>query len=456
MAYNFLAADRDQLLLLPPSLAEWLPEDHLAYFIIDAVEEMDLDAFYAEYRADGWGGAAHDPKVMVALVLYAYCLGVRSSRQIERACHVDVAFRVIAANTGPDHTTIARFRSRHEGSLKTIFAAALALCARAGMATVGLVVLDGTKIAAAAASSANRSAAHIAAQVEAMLAEAAAADAAEDAEFGPSRGDESPAALRGRTERRRRFAEAKARLDAEQAARCADYEAAMAARAAEEARRGQKIKGRKPKPPRPRPDAKANTTDADSRQQRSFHGYLQGYNAQAVANENQVILAAEVTNDQNDFGRLHPMIAATKESLAAAGITEPAGVLLADAGYCTEDNLADLGPADPDCYIATRNRRFGTSPTPGRSPDLEHTAAMDTKLSSLTAQGLYRRRAQIIEPIFGQIKETRGFRRFKRRGQSAVDSEWKLETACHNLLKLYRRVLVDASVAPYSRLAVRA
>ena len=148
MAYNFLAEDRDQLYLLPVSVAEWLPEDHLAYFVLDAVEEMDLSAFYADYRDDGWGGAARHPKTMVALLLYAYCLGVRSSRQIERACLVGVAFRVICANAGPDHTTIARFRQRHDQALKSIFTASLRLCAAAGMTAVGLVALDGTKMAA--------------------------------------------------------------------------------------------------------------------------------------------------------------------------------------------------------------------------------------------------------------------------------------------------------------------
>jgi transposase len=214
VAYNFLTCERDQQYLMPPSLTEWLPEDHLAWFVLDAVEQMDLSDFYAGYRDDGWGRAAHDPAMMVALLLYAYCLGVRSSRQIERACHVDVAFRVIAANHCPDHTTIARFRARHEAALAKVFTQSLRLCAEAGMAKVGVVALDGTKMAAPAALDANRTKAHIDAEVEAMLAEAAEVDATEDRLFGPeASGDEPPAALRGKAARRARLEEAKARLE---------------------------------------------------------------------------------------------------------------------------------------------------------------------------------------------------------------------------------------------------
>src|SRR4051794_30522579 len=215
---NFLVGDRDQAYLLPVSIAEWLPEDHLSWFVLDAVDEMDLDGFYAGYREDGWGGAAYHPKMMVALLLYGYSIGLRSSRRIERACQVDVAFRVICANVLVDHTTIARFRQRHEEALKSLFSASLRLCAKAGMATVGVVAVDGTKIGAPASLQANRTKDVIDAEVEAMFAEAAAADAADDAEFGAGRGDEPPAQLRGRADRRRRFARAKELLDEELAA----------------------------------------------------------------------------------------------------------------------------------------------------------------------------------------------------------------------------------------------
>jgi transposase len=228
VAYNLLTPERDQLYLLAPSMADWLPEDHLAWFVLDAVEEMDLSAFYADYRADGWGGAAHDPSTMVALLLYAYCVGVRSSRQIERACHVDVALRVICAGLLPDHTTVARFRQRHEEALKTIFTSSLGLCSKAGMAGVGLVALERTKMAAPASMQANVTKDTIDETVEKMFAEAKAADESEDATFGEARGDEPPAVLRGREDRRRRFKQAKEILDNELDAERAAHEAHLA------------------------------------------------------------------------------------------------------------------------------------------------------------------------------------------------------------------------------------
>lgn len=461
VGYNFVAGERDQLYLLPPSIADWLPEDHLAFFVLDALEEMDLSAFYAGYREDGWGGAAHHPKMMVALLLYAYCVGMRSSRQIERACHGDVAFRVICAGLFPDHTTIARFRQRHEQALKALFVGSLRLCARAGMVKVGLVAVDGTKMAAPASMQANRTKEAIDAQVEAMFAEAKAADEADDARFGGARGDEPPAQLRGRADRRRRFARAKQRLDDELAAEREAYETHLAERAAIEAERGQKLRGRKPKTPEDKArhqERKANTTDPDSKVMATSNGFLQGYNAQAVATEDQVIVAAEVTDEQNDHHQLHPMIDATAASLADAGIEDRPDKLLADAGYASEANFAALDDDDPDAYVATRNMKNSPTPRTGRRGPLRRDASlverMDRKVSRKAGRALYRRRQQLIEPVFGQIKDARGIRRFMRRGKAAADSEWKLIAGTHNLLKLYRRALTDPSIAPYSRMAV--
>ena len=215
MAQNFIACDREQELLLPPSLREWLPEEHLAWFVLDAVAEMDLAAFLCGYREDGWGRAAHDPAMMVALFVYAYAIGVRSSRAIERRCHEDVAFRVITANQAPDHATIARFRVRHEAAIAGLFGEVLALCARSGLVKVGVVAVDGTKIAAAATHHATRSYEQIAREI---LEEAARVDAAEDELFGEARGDELPEGLRTSGDRRRVLREAKQALDAERAA----------------------------------------------------------------------------------------------------------------------------------------------------------------------------------------------------------------------------------------------
>lgn len=461
MAYNLLAADRDQVYLLPPSLTDWLPEDHLAWFVLDAVDQMDLDAFYADYRADGWGAAAHDPKTMAALLLYAYCLGVRSSRQIERACHVDVAFRVVAANQAPDHTTIARFRQRHQEALKAVFSASLRLCAKAGLATLGVVALDGTKMGCPAALAANRTRAHIEAEVDKMLADAAEADAAEDALFGPDRtGEEPPAELRGKQSRRARLLAAKAALQAEEEGARRAHAGRLAERGAKEAAAGRKLRGRKPKAPVRDERAKANTSDPESRIMKATEGYLQGYNAQAVVNEHQVVVAAEVTDEQNDAGQLHPMIETTKQSLAATGITGQPDTLLADAGYCSEENLARLGDDDPECLIATRNLHNNPKPRSGRAGPLRKGATlveqMDRKVSTKRGRALYKKRQHMVEPVFGQVKDGRGARRFMRRGKKAADSEWKLLMATHNLLKLYRRAIADPAAAPWARLAATA
>ena len=462
MGFNFVAEDADQLFLMPPSITDWLPEDHLAFFVLDAVGEMDLTAFYADYRADGWGGAARHPKTMVALLLYAYCTGVVSSRKIEAACHVDVAFRVVCGNLAPDHTTIARFRQRHETGLKTLFTASLRLCATAGMTSVGLVAVDGTKMASPAAMASNRSKDSIDKAVEEMFADAAAADAAEDAEHGPDRGDEPPGVLRGRADRRRRFKAAKQRLDAELHAEQAAHEEHLARRAAEETKRGTKLRGRKPKAPADRAghkQRKVNTTDPESQVMSTAKGFVQGYNAQAVANTEQVIVSAEVTDEHNDSAQLHPMIQATSASLAQAGIDTRPEKLLADAGYASEENFAALDADDqdvPDCYVATRNMKNNPTPRTGRRGPLKKDATlvdrMDRKVSTKNGNDLYRRRQQIIEPVFGQIKGARGIRGFSRRGKSAAGSEWKLICGTHNLLKLYRRTLVDPTAAPFSRI----
>lgn len=455
MGYNFLAVERDQVFLMPPSLTEWLDEDHLAWFVVDAVEEMDLTAFHADYRADGWGRAAHDPKMMVALTLYAYCIGMRSSRAIERACRVDVAFRVITANQAPDHTTIARFRQRHEQALASVFTESLRLCAQAGMVKVGLVAVDGTKMGCPAALAANRTKSHIDDQVATMLAEAAEVDAREDARFGAdATGDQPPAQLRGAKARRERFAAAKAQLDAATAQAQAAHEQHLAERAAKEQASGRKLRGRKPKPPAPAAQAKANTSDPESRIMKTKDGYVQGYNAQAVATEDQIVVAAEVTEEHNDHAQLHPMIAATNQSLADAGIDDRPEQLLADAGYCSEDNLAGLSEQDPDCLIATRNTRRNPQPRNGRRGPLPAAATlvdkMDRKVSKKAGRAVYQKRQHIIEPVFGQTKDARGARRFMRRGKAAAASEWKLLMGTHNLLKLYRQTLTDPSATPWT------
>src|SRR6266540_3403032 len=222
MSQNFLPCGRDQQLLMPTDLREWLPEDHLAWFVLDAVSELDLEPFYAAYRDDGWGRAAHDPPMMVALCLYAYATGERSARRIERRCQEDIAYRVITANQVPDHSTIARFRARHAEQLADLFGQILGLCARAGLVSVGTIALDGTRIVANAADRANRSYEAVAREI---LEQAAEVDAAEDARFGEARGDELPPELADPRSRRERLREAKRRMDEEQAAKRAEMAA---------------------------------------------------------------------------------------------------------------------------------------------------------------------------------------------------------------------------------------
>ena len=471
MAYNFVVGDRDQLLLMPPSLAEWLPADHLAWFVLDVVGELDVSAFVAAYRSDGRGGAAYEPSMMVALLVYAYCVGERSSRVIERRCREDVAFRVIAANQLPDHATIARFRATHEDALGDLFGQVLRLCARAGLVKAGLVAVDGTRIEANASRAANRSAEQLAKEI---LDDAATVDADEDARLGTARGDELPTELTG-SGRRARIRALLDELEADAAKR--SFETRLARRAEIEAATGRRLPGRKP-----RPDAQhrrsrqfANVTDPDSRLMRVQGGFVQGYNAQAVATVDQVIVAAEVTNDGSDDAQFVPMVAATKQNLRAARARTRVRTVLADAGYWTKDNAAMSGV---EALIA-----------PGRTPDIKRdvrieakraevlarvergeisivdavtelgvgrsrieqlllarrrslpptpAVAMAAKLATPRGRRLYKKRSATIEPVFGQTKHNRGIRRFSRRGMTAVNSEWKLIAATHNILKLWR------------------
>jgi len=249
MAYNFLRGDRDQPFLLPPDLRDWLPADHLAWFILDVVDQLDLGPFLKAYRADGHGRAAYQPQMLLAVLLYAYCTGIRSSRQIERRCQEDIAFRVLAGNSTPDHVTIARFRVRHEQALAGLLIQSLKLCATAGMVRLGLVALDGTKVEANAAAAANRTHAHLEAQVAELLQQAAATDQAEDREHGTGCGDELPRTLVGRAERLARLQHAKAQLEAEAAARQQRYQQRVADLAA-----GARARGQRPRAHiRPRP-----------------------------------------------------------------------------------------------------------------------------------------------------------------------------------------------------------
>jgi transposase len=438
MAQNFLSSDREQDFLLPPSVRDWLPAGHLAWYLLDVVERLDLDAFYGEYRADGSGRPAHDPAMMVALLLYAYCVGERSSRQIERRCVEDVPFRVIAANRAPDHTTIARFRKRHAQRLAELFVQVLAMCAKAGMVRVGTVAVDGTKLAANAGISANRSYEKIREQVDRILAEADAVDAAEDARFGDARGDELPPELVDPVTRRERLARAKRELEAEQAARVAEHEAMLARRAEHRARTGKNPRGRPPgdgpgaEPPA---DAKRNLTDPDSRIMHARGAHVQAYNAQALVGENRVILAADITTSPNDSHQLVPMLDAARENLEAIGHDEKIKCVLADGGYWNHDEIAAARESAVVVIPTSDPHHTNRKQAPRQGPEADR---INKILATAAGKRLYRRRAELIEPVFAHTKHTRGITRFSRRGHPAVRAEWRLIAATHNLLKLFR------------------
>lgn len=453
MGYNFRTFNRDQLYLLPPSLREWLPEDHLAWFIVDAVDQMDLQPFLSAYRSDGWGASGYHPSVMVCLLLYAYCLGERSSRQIERLCREDVAFRVVSANITPDHSTIARFRRRHQEALAGLFVDVLQLCHVAGRVRVGRVALDGTKMKANASLAANRTYESLQREVEKMLAEAEAVDQVEDASQGPGNTSGSvPKDLKNRRRRLERLQECKKQLEQEAAERAAEQQAKIDERQAKEAESGKKLRGRKPKKPDASvdKDARANPTDPDSRIMSTRKGLIQGYNAQALCTEDQIIVAAEVTQEQNDVHQLHPMVDKADENREAAGIEEPILEALADAGYWSEDN-AGQAREGLELYINTTKdwklrkaakeaQQTEEAKEPGDDsqevPSLR--SQMERKLATQQGRETYGKRGKTIEPTFGQIKDARGCDHFLLRGLAACDSEWKLLCLTHNLLKLWR------------------
>jgi transposase len=439
--------EREQQYLLPPSMMKWLPGDHLVYFLLDTVELMKLSPFYAGLRNDGRGAASYDPRMMVPLLLYAYCEGIRSSRVIERLCRESIAYRVITANQQPDHSSICRFRKEHAKALEGLFIDVLRLCQEAGLVKVGKVGLDGTKIKANAALAANRTLPHIEESVKQMLREAEEADAAEDARHGKgSRGDELPEALRDRPSRLNRLRECRDRLKREAEETRAKQQEKIAAREAEERDSGRKKCGRKPSAPETtvNDQAKANVTDPDSRIMKTRSGYVQGYNAQAAVSEDQIIIAAELTQDANDQHQLHPMIEKAQENLATAQIEKPIAALVADAGYSNEDNLKNADPEGPELFIATnkdwkQREKIREQPAPrGRLPlNLSLRERMERKLLTQRGRAIYGKRSVICEPPFGYIKVNRGADRFMRRGFDACQSEWKLLCTTHNLLKLY-------------------
>ncbi|TCK21393.1 transposase [Pseudonocardia endophytica] len=459
MGLNYVTGDREQRFLLAPDMRDWLAPEHLCWFVIDVVEALDLDAFHRSYRADGHGRAAYDPAVMVAVLLYAYCTGVRSSRQIQRRCLEQIDYRILAAGLAPDHVTLARFRARHADALAAVFVDSLRLCAEAGLVSLGAIAVDGTKIAANASIDRNRTSEELGKQISAILAEAAEIDAAEDAASDQDHQSESgpavdPALRRAALDAaRQRLEAARTRLEVVAADRAARFEARSAQLNAARAAKGQPPRQFRPRArdEAPKPGTTTNLTDPDSRPMQSRHGRVQGFNAQTVTTAGQIIVAAEVSTDSNDVAQLAPMLSATRAGLTAAGITEPIDALVADAGYWRAENVnashPDLArPDGPTLYIAVaRHGRRGKPRQDGKPSEATTTALveqMTARLKTDTGKKMMRMRSTSVEPVFGQIKHGRGIRQLSRRGLVAARAEWKLIAATHNLLKLYRATAI--------------
>ena len=454
MARGFISGDRNQLLLLPPSVDQWVPRNHMVRFILETVRQMDLTAFYNSYASEG--APPYDPEMMLSVLIYAYCRGKRSSRKIAKSCEEELPYRWLTVNKTPDHCAIARFRARHEGLMKKVFSEVLCLCAEVGLVKVGEVFLDGTKVKANASLCANRTLDRLNKEIEKMLEEAKARDEEEDRRHGPTRrGDELPEDLEDPASRLARLKEAKERLAAKAEAEREEQEKKIRDREKEEEETGRKKRGRKPKDPADAVDEerKANVTDPDSRIMKTRRGYLQGFNAQAVVTKNQIILGAEVTREENDLHQLEPMIRETKESLVEAGIDKPIKTCTADTGYWKDDlPLQDIERDGLKLLIAVKKdrkqreqcREEESSPR-GRIPDnATPRERMERRHRTQWGKALYKLRGQTVEPVFGQIKAGMGIYGFLRRGLRAVQSEWKLICACHNLMKLLRafRVVV--------------
>jgi len=425
----------DQDLLLPPSLRDWLPENHLVYFVSDVVDQLDLSAIEAHYEDELRGQPPYDPRLMTKLLIYAYCVGVFSSRKIHKRLMEDVSFKVLAAGNEPDFRTIADFRKIHLKALEGLFEQVLKITLEAGIMKLGRVALDGTKVKANASKHKAMSYGRmeekekqIRAEVKQLLAQAEAVDQEEDAQWGMGvRGDELPAELQRRESRLKKIRMAKRALEER-----AREEAAAKGKAAEEVKEAQ-----------PADKDQYNFTDAESRIMMGADGFVQGYNAQAAVEPVlQLIVGQSVTPATNDKEQVQPMVQAVEQQSGQR--PEP---ILADSGYCSEKNLEYLESAEKpekqiEAYLATGKQKHGEHRQPCRRGPLPKGATrvdrMKRKIKTKAGAAVYAARKAIVEPVFGQIKQARGFRQFLLRGLEKVRGEWALVCLTHNILKLHR------------------
>ena len=430
MAKTYRSYCPDQLLLLPPSLRDWLPENHLAYFVADVVDQLDLSEIESYYERDDRGQPPYHPRMMTKILVYAYCVGVFSSRKIQKRILEDVAFRILAAGNEPDFRTISDFRKIHHKALEGLFQQVLELALTAGAMKVGRVALDGSKIKANASKHKAMSykrmreeERYLREEVRKLLDQARAVDDEEDARYGKNKsGDELPEELGRRESRLKRIREAKRAL--EQRAREEAAEAGKSEQEAEKAKPGDKDQ--------------YNFSDPESRIMKGSDGFVQAYNAQAaVESSMQLIVGQAVTQEANDKQQIVPMVEAIEQQAGQ----RPAQ-LLADSGYCSEQNLTHLQKEKVEAYIATDRQKHGRQrvrckrgPLPNGATQVDR---MRRKLQTKAGAETYAARKAIVEPVFGQIKQARGFRQFLLRGMEKVRAEWAMVCMTHNILKMYR------------------
>lgn len=441
MKTKFKPCERKQMLLLPPSIMDWLPEEHLVHFIIDVVGQLDLSAIYSSYDNNS-GQPPYDPEMMTTLLLYAYCVGVPSSRQIEKRTYEDVAFRMITANRHPDHDSICAFRKRHLKALPALFVHVLQLCQEAGLVRLGHVALDGTKVRANASKHKamsygrmKKAKGELEQEISKLLEMAETADAEEDRRYGKGqKGWDLPKELRRREDRLEKIKEAMSALEAE---------AQEKARKPKQQGKARNKTGAEDQaaPAQPEDKAQRNFTDPDSRIMKdgATKSFAQCYNGQAAVDEGaQVIVAATLTQQSNDVGQVETMLDIMETNLEGFA---PGMAVTLDSGYFSQENVMLLEDAGLDVFMATGKMKHGEvlPPVRGRLPaNLTTRQRMQRKLHTKRGSEIYAKRKATVEPVFGQMKHVRGLRQFLLRGFENVSAEWQLWCLTHNLLKLYR------------------
>jgi transposase len=437
MSKTFRDWDCEQTLMFPPSVLDFVPEGHLAHFVRETAQDsLDLSAILSVYSEER-GYPPYHPVMMTALLLYAYTQGIYSSRRISKACQERVDFMAVTAMQRPDFRTVSDFRKRHLEALRGLFVQVLRLCQQAGLVKLGHVALDGTKLKANASKHKamsygrmKKAEPELAAVVRGWLDKAQTADTREDEEFGADRsGEELPSWVSDKQRRLEKLREAKAALEAEAAQAAAPEQET-------EGQAGAPKRGRPPKDPPgvPKESAQRNFTDPDSRIMKSGDGFVQAFNAQAAVDaDSQVIVAQTLSNHASDAQELAPVVAQIKQNTG-----RQARELSADAGYCSEENLKELNRRHISGYVATGRIQHGQASVPGgrKLRAGSRAQAMRRKLQRAGRRSRYRLRKQVVEPVFGQIKQGRGFRQFLLRGLEKVTGEWSLVCTAHNLLKL--------------------